>query len=282
MEEILEPVNKYLRLFRFENGILGIVGLLVALFIAAGYHMFDHLDVVALGCFIVLSFVAGGNALNDYIDAEIDKTAHPNRPVPSGEISRETAKKCGFGGLFLSSALSLLFLFDDRYYATIMVFACALMMIGYETTLKQKGFVGNICIAVLTGGVFLLAGAMAEDMSHVWTLALLAALVTVGREIAKDIEDEESDKGSRVTLPMKIGNKNAAIVSAIFFILGPVLSGIPFATGIMSHYYMIVVVADALFIYCAYLVFTDSHKSEKLAKIAMFIAMFSFILGVAL
>lgn len=275
-------MNKYLRLFRFGNGVLGVIGILVAIFIAADYQMLDHWPSIVLGCLIVLAFVAGGNALNDYIDVEIDKTAHPDRPVPSGEITPQTAKICGYGGLILSSALSLLFLADGHYLATAIVLVCALMMFGYEVTLKQRGFIGNICIAALTGCVFLLAGAMVGDLSQVWILALLAALVSIGREIAKDIEDEDSDRGSRKTLPMIIGNRKAAIISAAFFIIGPVLSGIPFINGTLGQFYVVVVIADAIFLYSAYLVFTDAHKSEKMAKIAMFIALISFILGVAL
>ncbi len=275
-------MNKYLRLFRFGNGVMGVVGILIAIFIAADYQMVEHWPCTILGCLIVLAFVAGGNALNDYIDVEIDKTAHPDRPVPSGEISLQTAKRCGYGGLIISCALSLLFIVNGHYLATAIVLVCALMMFGYEVALKQRGFIGNVCIALLTGCVFLLAGAIVEDLSHVWILAILAALVSIGREIAKDIEDEESDRGSRKTLPMIIGNKNAAIVSAVFFILGPVLSGIPFFDGTMGRYYAVVVIADAIFLYSAYLVFTDAHKSEKMSKIAMFIALISFILGVAL
>lgn len=275
-------MNRFLRLFRFGNGLMGIIGILIAVFIAAGYDMLDHWPSILIGCVIVLAFVAGGNALNDYIDADIDRTAHPDRPIPQGEISRETAKRCGYGGLIVACLLSLLFLLDGHWPATAIVLICAVMMFGYEVALKQRGFIGNICIAVLTGCVFLLAGAMVGDFSQVWILALLAALVSVGREIAKDIEDEESDKGSRTTLPMLIGNRNAAIVSAIFFILGPLLSFIPFMTGIFGILYATVLIADAIFIYCAILVFNNSHRSEKLAKVAMLIALVSFILGVAI
>lgn len=275
-------MNKYLRLFRFENGIMGVIGILIAIFIAAGYQMLDHLQNIILGCVVIISFVAGGNALNDYIDREIDKTAHPDRPVPSGEISPKSAMICGYGGLGLASVLSLLFLIEGNYLATLIVLISALMMFSYETVLKQRGFVGNVCIAVLTGGIFLFAGAIVEDFSKVWILSLLAALVSVGREIAKDIEDEESDKGCRKTLPMLIGNKNAAIISAVFFIVGPILSGIPFINGIFGPLYAVVIIADAIFVYCAYLVFKNAHKSEKLAKVAMFIALISFILGVVI
>jgi geranylgeranylglycerol-phosphate geranylgeranyltransferase len=176
----------------------------------------------------------------------------------------------------------VLSLFLRRWEATLIVLAAAVMMIGYEITLKQRGFVGNLCIAILTGLVFMFAGGIVGDFSQVWILALLAALVSVGREIAKDIEDEESDKGSRRTLPMMIGDRNAGIVAAVFYVLGPLLSFIPFFTGLFGILYAVVIVADAIFIYCAVLVFSNPHKSEKLAKVAMFVALISFILGVAL
>ena len=272
-------MNKYLRLFRLQNGVMGFIGLLIAIFIAAGYDMLDQWVNIVIGGVIVVAFVAGGNSLNDYVDAEIDKTAHPDRPVPMGELTARTAMICGYGGLAIAVVLSL---FLRRWEATLIVLAAAVMMIGYEIALKQRGFVGNLCIAILTGLVFMFAGGIVGDFSQVWILALLAALVSVGREIAKDIEDEESDKGSRHTLPMMIGDRNAGIVAAVFYVLGPLLSFIPFFTGLFGILYAVVIVADAIFIYCAVLVFSNPHKSEKLAKVAMFVALISFILGVAI
>ena len=58
-------MNKYLRLFRFGNGLMGIIGLLVSVFIAAGYGITDKWLNILIGCAIVLAFVAGGNSLND-------------------------------------------------------------------------------------------------------------------------------------------------------------------------------------------------------------------------
>ena len=71
-------MNKYLRLFRLQNGVMGFIGLLIAIFIAAGYDMLDQWVNIVIGGVIVVAFVAGGNSLNDYVDAEIDK-ARPLR-----------------------------------------------------------------------------------------------------------------------------------------------------------------------------------------------------------
>ena len=272
-------MNRYLRLFRLNNAVLGIFALLIAVFIAAGYNMFDQCLNIIIGAAIILSFVAGGNSLNDYVDVEIDRTAHPDRPLPTGELTPRTAKICGYGGLIVAVILSLFL----RYWpATLIVLAAAVMMMAYETVLKQRGFIGNLCIAILTGLVFMFAGAIVNDFSQVWILALLAALVSVGREITKDIEDEESDKGSRTTLPMLIGDRKAAVIAAVFYVLGPLLSFIPLFTGLFGILYVTVLAADAVFVYCAVLVFSNPHRSEKLAKVAMLIALISFILGVAI
>ena len=41
-----------------------------------------------------------------------------------------------------------------------------------------------------------------------------------------------------------------------------------------------IVAADAVFLYCAAVVFKDPHRAQKYAKLAMVIALVSFILGV--
>ena len=151
-------------------------------------------------------------------------------------------------------------------------------MVLYETMLKQRGFIGNITIAVLTGMVFLLGGSIVDHMENCIEIAGMAALVTVGREITKDIEDMEGDEG-RHTLPMAIGKRNAGIVAAIFYIAGPILSVLPLIENSMGPLYPVVFVADAMFIYAAIILFNDPHRSQKMAKYAMMVALVAFILG---
>lgn len=270
-------MNKYLRLFRLGNGIMGIIGVIIGAFIAAGTDIGDHLLNLILSCFVVIAFIAGGNSLNDYIDRDLDKTGHPERPLPMGEIAPKNALYCGIGGLAIACLLSLLM---RPIEISIVVILASIFMIAYEMYLKQRGFVGNIIIAILTGMLFLFGGAVVNNIQGCVIVAAMAMLVNVGREIAKDIEDIESDKGERKTLPMKIGVKNASIIAAIFFIAGPILSIYPLFTDMFNVFYAIVIVADAMFIYCAWLLFTDAHKSQKMAKNAMLVALLAFILGV--
>lgn len=270
-------MNKYLRLFRLGNGIMGILGVIIGAFIAVGTNIGDHLVSLIISCFIVIAFIAGGNSLNDYIDREVDKIGHPDRPLPMGQIPPKNALYCGIGGLTIACILSLLM---GSLEISVIVLAASIFMIAYELGLKQRGFMGNITIAVLTGMVFLFGGAVVGNIHGNLVIAAMAMLVSIGREIAKDIEDMKSDEGQRNTLPMKIGVKKASILAAIFYIAGPVLSIYPFFADMFNVLYCLVFVADAMFIYCAWLLFSDAHKSQKMAKFAMLVALVAFILGV--
>jgi len=193
-----------------------------------------------------------------------------------GTITPQNALICGIGGLTFAVLLSLLL----NWFTATVVFIAAILMIIYETRLKQRGFVGNIVIAALTGMIFLFGGCIVGDMSRTWIPALLAVLVSIGREIAKDIEDADSDIGARTTLPMKIGVKKSASIAAAFFVAGPVLSFYPLIAGLLGWGYLTVLIPDIIFIYCAVIVFKNAHGAEKYAKTAMVVALVSFIMGV--
>ena len=94
------------------------------------------------------------------------------------------------------------------------------------------------------------------------------------------IEDKESDEGDRLTLPMRIGDRNAAIIASVCYIIGPVLSVLPIIWDAYSVLYYAVILADVVFLYCAFIVFSDPRKAQRFAKRAMILGLLSFILGV--
>lgn len=269
-------VNKYLQLFRTGNALMGIIGVVVAAFMAAGTDIVNYPLELALSAAVVFFFICGGNALNDGIDEVIDRTAHPERPVPSGLMTAQHAKNVGLAMLALAVVLSV-FTFDVLCIAIVIV--AAVLMVAYETVLKQRGFVGNVTIAVLTGLMFVLGGAVVGHAQDNIVIGLMAMLVSIGREIAKDIEDMDSDEG-RSTLPMRIGVRASSALACVFFIAGPVLSIAPMVWGTYGVLYYTVVVADLMFLFCAAKVFSDPHKAQKTCKMAMFVALLAFILGV--
>ena len=280
-------MNRYFRLFRFGNGVMGVIGVIVGAFIASGFGIIDYWIGIFISCAIVLIFMAGGNAINDYIDRDIDVVAHPDRPIPRGEIKPLMARNLGISFLvvavligILAQALSMYmdFIFWDLLSVAIVVIASTLM-ISYEMFLKQRGFIGNVTIAVLTGMIFLLGGAVCNNVIVVIPIALMAMLVNIGREVSKDIEDLDSDEG-RNTLPMRIGTRNAAVVASLSFLFGVALSIWPLLDGSMNHLYLLILAADVMFIYAAFIVFRNAYESQRVAKIAMAVALLAFVIGV--
>lgn len=275
-------MNKYLQLFRVQNAIIGLIGLLVTAFVVSGEHIGDYWQQILIACVTVVLFICGGNALNDYIDRDIDKVAHPERPLPSGRMEPMIALYLGVIFIIASFAVMLVgkdFSVQHDLVAIAITGVACILMFCYELSFKKLPLIGNITIAVMTGMVFLLGNAIICDIqTKCIALAAMATLVSIGRELTKDIEDVEGDEG-RTTLPMVIGLKRSAIIAAIFYIAGPILSIWPIIDREFNMLYLLVIIADAMFVYCAYLAFNDPHKSQKLAKIAMIVALVAFVLG---
>jgi len=80
-------VRDWLILFRAGNCFTGSVGVFLGAIVTLGnFPTGDNLKITSLLAFSVYSFMASWNALNDYLDLEIDKINRPDRPLPSGRI----------------------------------------------------------------------------------------------------------------------------------------------------------------------------------------------------
>lgn len=268
-------MNKYLQLFRPEVLLMGVVFLIAAAFIAVGSELAEYGYELLVAVPVVLAFIIGGNSINDYVDRDVDKFAHPERPVPSGRVPAETALYIGGGALGFAIILSFLL---PNYTSTAIVIAACLFIVVYELLLKQRGFIGNITIGVLTGMVFLLGGAVVGNVECCYAIASMIILISLGREIGLDIKDMDGDVG-RTTLPMKIGKRNAAILAALFFVAAVLVSIYPILQGDVSYLYGIIIIADLLIALTAYSVFKDLDRFQTLVIVSMFMSAIAFVFG---
>lgn len=271
------PLVPYLRLIRAGNCAMAAFGALLAAVVCAGIEgSRDYGLQIGLSMVAAFSFTAAGNSLNDYYDREVDEVAHPDRPIPAGLVSPTGALRASWSffavAVLMGAAVGVMSL--------AIVLSAVLVMVGYERYLKAGGLAGNIAIGWLTGALFLFGGAAVDRMELAWILAALAFLATVGREIVKDIQDIEGDRGSRYTLPMRIGPERAGVVASAAFLGAVVLSPVPYLLDLLSLWYIpVVAAADAIFIYCALIHFTNPRSGQKVAKVAMFVALMAFLLG---
>lgn len=269
-------MNRFAQLIRIGNCAMGVVGLLLAILIATGTSILDFWYDVLVGSVVVFCFIAAANALNDYLDREVDKVAHPERPVPSGRISPTVALWVSIAAFVISVGSSLLL---SNLESVAIVLVAVVVIILYELRTKAMGLVGNLSIAFLTASLFLLGGAMVGHIERTLDLAAMAFLATLGREVIKDVQDMEADF-DRTTLPKRIGKKNAGILASAAFLLAVGLSFLPYLEGVFGWEYLAAVaVADAIFIYSSIVHFQNPKKGQTWAKYGMLVALIAFLIG---
>lgn len=204
-------------------------------------------DAVAVGlhAMSVATFMAAGNVMNDLKDVEVDRVAHPERPLPSGRVTTTSARRLATllwvasVGL-LAAGLSLL----DAWVPSVVIWAAAaVLMVAYDhgPDLKSRGFVGNIAISVLVGAVVVFGAAAAGAWANpvVLAAASVAALVNLAREVVKDVHDMSGDEGHRRTLPMAIGAENARMVAYVIALAGLVVLYVPYQWGPLAFHQLV-------------------------------------------
>ena len=276
-------MNPYLALTRPGNMILTAIAVIAGSFIAAGPEIMDFQIEVAICCVCSMMLVGGGNALNDYNDRETDKVNHPERPIPSGSISADTASIYA-QALLGSGLLILLFALENKMPFVIALIGI-ILLIAYENGLKAAGILGNITVGLMSGAVFLFAGMAVNDPGPTLWMFGLAVLATIPREIIKDIQDLEGDRDRR-TLPASIGIKNSRRVAILFLLIAIGLSytAMDQFDGMASNAYLGgITLANGTMLFGIYNAKQEDYfGGQKNIKQGMGIAMLAFIAAAGL
>jgi geranylgeranylglycerol-phosphate geranylgeranyltransferase len=270
-----------LRLARPLNAVMSGIGVLVGGLVAVGVGVWGQ-DALRLGlaALAAVSFTAGGNALNDLFDRETDKVNHPDRPLPSGQVTIGGAQAFTVATFAAAGVLAIFV----SVYALGFVVVNAIVMYSYERWFKPRGASGNLVIAYLVGSLFLFAGVAVfrtdvAVLQRTAILAVLAGMTTLGREITKDIEDMAGDVDRR-TLPQRIGAASAGRIAAAALILGVGFSALPVLLRILDWTYGVIVLpADGMFIYAALHSAAQPARSQRVTKYAMIVALVAFLVG---
>jgi len=192
---------------------------------------------------LVLSTVmvaAAGYIINDYFDVNIDKINKPERLV----IDKGVKRRVAIGAHTVINVLAILI----GFYISYSVGAWKLILIYffwtfglwfYSTHFKRQFLIGNLVIALFVALVPLVVGvyellacykAYAVSFKDIWkyvfAISFFAFIVTLLREMIKDIEDYEGDKeyGCK-TIPIVIGIRSAKIVTVIIALTAMICLG---------------------------------------------------------
>jgi geranylgeranylglycerol-phosphate geranylgeranyltransferase len=213
----------FLTITRPVNAIVAGVAAIVAYLIATG----TVIPAAFLLLIIVALITAAGNVINDYFDAGIDAVNRPDRPIPSGTVSRTSAisfAACLFvAGVFVS-------LFTNPI-CIVIALVNSFLLVSYAAHLKSLPLVGNVTVAYLSASMFLFGGALNgwESMVHIIPVAGITFFAMLARELLKAAEDVEGDrKGGAVTLPIRFGVSATVRLASVCGILAVVMSIVPY------------------------------------------------------
>jgi chlorophyll synthase len=189
----------------------------------------QNLPIFFLGLLLTGPLVcASSQAVNDWYDRHVDAINEPNRPIPSGRIP-------GSWGLYIAIVWSLISLWVGTYLGLIGFLATVLAMILAwlysmpPIRFKNNGWLGNLACGVsyeglawVTGATLLSGGAMPNKPS-----LLLAGLYSASAHGIMTLNDFKAIEGDRQmgvrSLPVQLGVKRAAQVSAAFMLLPQII-----------------------------------------------------------
>jgi geranylgeranylglycerol-phosphate geranylgeranyltransferase len=250
----------------------------VGAFVAGGVA--DAAAPVAAAVAATVFAVAGGNAVNDYFDREVDRINDPDRPIPRGAVSPRAA--LAFSGVLFGAAVALALLLPLAALAIAAVNLVAL--VAYTELFKGLPGVGNAVVAYLGGSTFLFGAAAADALGPApVVLFLLAALSTLAREIVKDVEDVAGDRAEGLrTLPIVVGTRASLLLAGLLLAVAVVASPLPYVRGTLGAVYLVLVVpADAVMVYAVVRSVSDPARGQRLLKYGMVLAAAAFVAGQA-
>ena len=255
-----------------------------------------NLEIIKIIIFSILSLYSGFFAAliwNDITDADIDSVAHPDRPIPSGRIS----SKKFFGIALFFSATTFIFSFLVSFWCFILVGFAALFVAFHDKYLKKRVkfpayseiFTPVQWLVVAIFGYLAIWTALPQNVSIVLNMPAFENISTNMYEIQnmllfvifiyfadnahdlpEGIHDAKGDRKLGVrTYATSFGEKNAARISFIMFLLSGIFGIILFFRTILTIIFLIPFLAIWLYImyYSFKLLKSDGKKRENLSSI---------------
>ncbi|MCQ8904526.1 MAG: UbiA family prenyltransferase [Methanothermobacter sp.] len=270
-------MNPYIEILRPVNAVMAVITVMLMALITGRFDFS-----VLLASVVVFTATGAGNVINDYFDHEIDAINRPERPIPSGRISRGVA---GVYSIILFALASLMGFYLGLLPGLVVV-SSSLLMVYYAWRLKKRCLVGNITISFLTGLSFVFGGIVLGEVRASILLGFYAFLMTMAREIVKDMEDVEGDRAEgATTLPITHGMRISGVLAASFMLIASLTSPSLYLLGIFSALYIpVLLLAVAVFLRAAIMILrgqdrVTASRVSRMIKVGMALTFIAFAAG---
>ena len=252
--------------------------------------------------FATLCIAAAGYIINDIYDTETDLVNRPERVIVGKSISEKAAYNLFFAlniigvglGFYLANTVG-----RSGFFAVFIIISALLYV--YSSYLKQLPVVGNIVISMVVASSILIVGlfellpvinegnrnTQITFFNILFDYAVFAFMITLIRELVKDIEDVDGDhKAGLNTLPIAIGRARATNITFIASLIPTMLVSYYVITYLYKQqiavgYFLVFIIAPM--IYVSIKLFsaetkTQYHHISVVLKIVMFFGILSLLL----
>ncbi len=304
-------MKKYLQLVRLHNvfsliifQIIIYTGVVVAILNKYGLD-FTYFNIQMLLLLFASGFIAAaGYVVNDYFDTKIDTINKPDKVIVGKTVSRQQAAWLfqSLFGIGILLGIILAFILKDITTGLMFVIIPGLLWF-YSASYKRQFLIGNIIIGLCAAVSIFLVGyiqslllvkqygeliyftsIIPEIYQWVGGFSLFAFLMTILRELIKDMEDVEGDREMECrTVPIVWGIAKSKIVAYVIGVITLLLLAyftffkINFATDNITERYFLFGILMPFFVFF-YLLFKAKNK-EDFSQISTFIK-YMMLIGV--
>ena len=150
----MQKVKGYLRLMRPANLVTAVAdvlaGIAIANYFSTGFSA-DALPPVLWLCLSTIGLYGGGVVLNDVFDAALDAVERPERPIPSGLISKKSATILGVLLLLLGIGAAAFVHYSLGSISVGLAVAIAVASVVYDGWAKHHSFLGPLNMGLCRG-----------------------------------------------------------------------------------------------------------------------------------
>ncbi len=262
----MKTAYNFLRLIRYPNLLFIILTqcffhFLIVIPILANWGFISAVTNFNFGLLVLATVLlaAGGYIINDYFDVKIDAINKPQKLFISKLIHRRSAIIAHQVFTFIAIAIGVYLAWQVQNFRLAFIFPIvAALLWFYSTTYKRQTFVGNFIVALLTGLVVLMVVLYEQPLfkptNYEQVMAgyaifiraffyfLFAFLVSLIREIVKDMEDKNGDEiyGCK-TLPIILGMQKTKSIVYLLGIIVIILIGFVQTEPFLSRDYLTVI-----------------------------------------
>lgn len=238
----------------------------------------SHLDFFSL-VLTTLLIAAGGYIINDHFDVNTDRRNKPGKNMLDGLISVRLALRVYYiiNGVAIITGFYLAWKAGSFQLGLVFPAIIGLLWF-YSSRYQRMPFWGNMIISLLSATVVLLPwlftftvlmrdgdefvklmGQLAYINSYVWAYALFAFLVSLFREIIKDIQDVSGDTamGYR-TIPVIWGVNVSRGIAATLVLITMICLALAqwylYASGKILPFWYLLVAVQTILLYLLYLI----------------------------